>query len=96
MKNKQIVRIAGILIILGIIMGILSIVPSVESDDFLKEASINKKLNDTDWNVLNILQKEPDISNKELSEKAFMSVDGIGSSLRRMYIYFDIKESNNE
>ena len=42
MKNKQIVRIAGILIILGIIMGILSIVPSVESDDFLKEASINK------------------------------------------------------
>jgi len=57
------------------------------------ELSINKKLNDTDWNVLNILQKEPDISNKELAEKAFMSVDGIGSSLRRMYVYFDIKES---
>ena len=57
------------------------------------ELSINKKLNDTDWNVLNILLKEPDISNKEISEKAFMSVDGIGSSLRRMYLYFDIKES---
>lgn len=70
----------------------------VNSNEFILsrekiEASINKKLNDTDWNVLNILQKEPDISNKELSEKAFMSVDGIGSSLRRMYIYFDIKES---
>ena len=57
------------------------------------ELAINKKLNDTDWNVLNILLKEPDISNKELAEKAFMSVDGIGSSLRRMYLYFDIKES---
>lgn len=57
------------------------------------ESFINRKLNDTDWNVLNILLKEPDISNKEIAEKAFMSVDGIGSSLRRMYLYFDIKES---
>lgn len=70
----------------------------VNSNDFILnrekiEVSINKKLNDTDWNVLNILQKEPDISNKILAEKAFMSVDGIGSSLRRMYLYFDIKES---
>lgn len=57
------------------------------------ELFINKKLNETDWNVLNILLKEPDISNKEIAQKAFMSVDGIGSSLRRMYVYFDIKES---
>ncbi len=57
------------------------------------EQSIDRKLNDTDWNVLNILLKEPDISNKEIAEKAFMSVDGIGSSLRRMYVYFNIKES---
>lgn len=57
------------------------------------EKFINRKLNDTDWTVLNILLKEPDISNKDLAEKAFMSVDGIGSSLRRMYLYFDIKES---
>jgi tetratricopeptide (TPR) repeat protein len=57
------------------------------------EKSITRKLNDTDWNVLNILLQEPDISNKEIAEKAFMSVDGIGSSLRRMYLYFDIKES---
>ncbi len=57
------------------------------------EKSIDKALNETDWNVLNILLKEPDITNKEIAEKAFMSVDGIGSSLRRMYVYFDIKES---
>jgi tetratricopeptide (TPR) repeat protein len=57
------------------------------------EKSIDKSLNETDWNVLNILLKEPDITNKEIAEKAFMSIDGIGSSLRRMYVYFDIKES---
>ena len=57
------------------------------------EKSIDKILNETDWNVLNILLKEPDISNKEIAEKAFMSIDGIGSSLRRMYVYFNIKES---
>lgn len=57
------------------------------------EQHINRNLNETDWNVLNILLKEPDISNKEIAEKAYMSIDGIGSSLRRMYFYFDIKES---
>ena len=57
------------------------------------EKSIDKALNETDWNVLNILLKEPDITNNEIAEQAFMSVDGIGSSLRRMYVYFDIKES---
>lgn len=57
------------------------------------EQHINRNLNETDWAVLNILLKEPDISNKEIAEKAYLSVDGIGSSLRRMYTYFEIKES---
>jgi len=33
------------------------------------------------------------IPNKKIAEKAHMSVDGIGSSLRRMYDYFDIKDT---
>lgn len=41
-RNKQISKIAGILIILGIITGILSIVPSVESSKFLEEVYPNK------------------------------------------------------
>jgi tetratricopeptide (TPR) repeat protein len=57
------------------------------------EQSINRKLNETDWVVLNILLKEPDIANRQIAEKAYLSIDGIGSSLRRMYFYFDIKES---
>lgn len=57
------------------------------------EASISRKINETDWNVLNILLDDPVISNKEIAEKAYMSVDGIGSSLRRMYDYFEVKQS---
>lgn len=57
------------------------------------ESFIDRKLNETDWKVLNILLEDPVISNKDIAKKAIMSVDGIGSSLRRMYEYFDIKES---
>ena len=57
------------------------------------EHSINRNLNETDWKVLNLLLDDPVITNKEIAEKACMSVDGIGSSLRRMYEYFEIKES---
>lgn len=57
------------------------------------ENSINRKLNETDWKVLNILFNNPVIQNKEIAKQAFLSVDGIGSSLRRMYDYFDIKET---
>ena len=57
------------------------------------EHSINRKLNETDWKVLTILLEDPSIANKEIADKANMSVDGIGSSLRRMYEYFEIKES---
>lgn len=55
--------------------------------------SLDRKINETDWNVLNILLDDPVISNKDIAEKALLSVDGIGSSLRRMYDYFEIEES---
>ncbi len=57
------------------------------------DQKIDRKLNETDWRVLNILLIDPVISNKEIAEQAFLSTDGIGSSLRRMYLSFDIKES---
>lgn len=64
-----------------------------ELDKTLIEISIGQKLNETDWKILNILLNEPAITNREIAEKAFLSVDGIGSALRRMYLYFDIKDS---
>lgn len=57
------------------------------------EKHLDRKINETDWNVLNILLGDPVLSNKEIAEKAFLSYEGIGSSLRRMYEYFEIKES---
>ncbi len=57
------------------------------------EKFIQRKLNETDWNVLNVLSQNPIISNKEIARQVYLSVDGIGSSLRRMYDYFEIEES---
>ena len=57
------------------------------------QKSIRRKLNKTDWGVLNVLLDNPEVSNKEISEKVFLSIDGIGSSLRRMYVFFAIKET---
>ncbi len=57
------------------------------------ENATDRKINETDWKVLNILLADPVISNKEIAEQAFMTVDGIGSSLRKMYSAFEIKES---
>ena len=57
------------------------------------EKSIGKKINETDWKVLNILLEDPVISNKDIAAKAYLTVDGIGSCLRRMYSAFELKES---
>ena len=57
------------------------------------EEHMQKKMNETDWAVLNVLLENPVISNKELAEKVFLSSDGVGSSLRRMYVMFDVQES---
>ncbi|MBT5640378.1 MAG: hypothetical protein HOJ38_02160, partial [Rhodobiaceae bacterium] len=57
-------------------------------DNYLK-----RELNETDWNVLLILLDNPMVLNKEIAEKSNMSIDGIGSSLRRMYDYFEINET---
>lgn len=57
------------------------------------EDRLGRALNETDWKVLNLLFENPTITNAQLAERACLSVDGIGSSLRRMYDYFDIQET---
>ena len=54
---------------------------------------INRELNETDWSVLNVLLENPLSLNEEIAEKVFKSIDGVGSSLRRMYEYFNIQET---
>ncbi len=57
------------------------------------EQSLGRELNETDWRVLKILLDDPTITNQAIADQACLSVDGIGSSLRRMYTYFDVKET---
>lgn len=57
------------------------------------DSYIDRVLNETDWAILQILLDNPMILNKEISEKVLLSVDGVGSSLRRMYDYFEIRDT---
>ena len=57
------------------------------------DSYINRVLNKTDWTTLQLLLDNPTIMNKEIAEKSMLSVDGVGSSLRRMYDYFQIHET---
>ena len=57
------------------------------------DSHLNRVLNETDWRVLLILLDNPMVLNKEIAEKSNMSIDGIGSSLRRMYDYFEINQT---
>ena len=65
----------------------------LELDFDLLNQTLDRNLNATDCKVLNILLENPSITNRGISEIAHLSVDGIGSSLRRMYGYFGIKET---
>lgn len=67
--------------------------PSLEDQRLAIEAAIDRPLNETDWNVLNLLMEEPTMTNQAIADRAFLSIDGIGSSLRRMYGYFNIGET---
>jgi hypothetical protein len=54
---------------------------------------IKRNLNETDWLILQALLVNPTALNKEISEKVNLSIDGVGSSLRRMYDYFEIHDT---
>ena len=61
-----------------------------------KTAEIQKMLTSEeciDGKQFLILLDNPMVLNKEIAEKSNMSIDGIGSSLRRMYDYFEITET---
>lgn len=51
------------------------------------------RLNETDWNVLDVLYQNPIAANKQIAIKVFLSVEGVRSSLKKMYKLFDIQKS---
>lgn len=60
------------------------------------EKAINAKLGASAWQILELIYENPAISNKEIAEEISLSVEGVSSSLRRMYISFAIEVSNNK
>ena len=60
------------------------------------ETRINNKLNETDWKILNLLYDDPIIMNKILAQKVSLSLEGVSSSLRKMYRLFEIKDGKNK
>lgn len=60
------------------------------------ETSIQAKLGDTSWNILQLLVENPAISNREIAELLFLSQEGVSSSLRRMYDTFDIQSGSSK
>ena len=57
------------------------------------ESHINIKLNPTDWSILTILYQNPVISNQELADKISLSIEGVASSLKKMYLNFDLVDT---
>jgi len=82
-----------------------SVVKKVLSMSIVETPSLNKKqidnylgvtLNQTDWNILSELFNNPALSNKELSDKVSMSIEGTRSSLGKMYRLFNVKTGRNQ
>lgn len=70
-------------------------------DDFeLNRAGIERvmgnKLNQTSWNILNAILQDPIISNHDIASKLFLSVEGISSSLRKMYAQLQINSDDTQ
>jgi hypothetical protein len=60
------------------------------------ENAIDAKIGESSWMILNILFRSPSISNKEIAKEVSLSLEGVSSSLRRMYSVFDIKTKGNK
>lgn len=60
------------------------------------ETAINNKIGESSWLILNLIFENPSISNKEIAEKVSLSIEGVSSSLRRMYTAFDVKGKGNK
>lgn len=60
------------------------------------EKAINSKIGESSWMILKLLFENPSISNKEIANEVSLSLEGVSSSLRRMYAAFDIKTPGNK
>lgn len=60
------------------------------------EQAINTKIGTSSWEILQLMNENPSMSNKEIAQLVSLSVEGVSSSLRRMYASFAVKTASNK
>ena len=60
------------------------------------ETYLGTNLGTSSWSILNVIFKNPSVTNKAIAEEVFLSVEGVSSSLRRMYKSFDVDSDNSQ
>lgn len=68
----------------------------LELDKIKIEMAIESKLGESAWMILNLIFEDPSVSNKDIADKVSLSIEGVSSSLRRMYTIFDITTPSNK
>ncbi len=58
------------------------------------DKALNGALNNSDWNILSLLCENPTINNREISERVSLSIEGVRSSLKKMYRVLNIQNTN--
>lgn len=70
--------------------------PELKLDKEKIESKINTKLGESSWMILNIIFRNPTVSNKQIADQVNLSLEGVSSSLRRMYVSFQIDAASNK
>lgn len=68
----------------------------IQLDKVKLEKAINSKIGESSWMILNLIFKNPTSSNKEIAKEVSLSLEGVSSSLRRMYVAFGVKSASNK
>lgn len=65
---------------------------NLKSHKDIINGSVNNKLNETDWNILEIIYGNPTITNKEIADRVHLTNSGLRSSFKKMYLLFNIDD----
>jgi predicted transcriptional regulator len=57
------------------------------------EKAVDGSINDSDWKILNALFDNPNTTNREIADQISLSIEGVKSSLKKMYMLFEITHS---
>ena len=69
---------------------------SLSVDRTKVERSIDGRLGESAWRIINLVLENPAISNKEIASEMNLSLDGVSSALRRIYAAFGVKGKGNK